>query len=72
MSDAQRQPSALGGKREGVVLRLARGFPATAFPDSVCKSVRVDHVQTDEHWTRNWQRCRIKRSAQVAAAGTRR
>ena len=63
MSDAERQPSALGGKREGVVLRLARGFPAADFQDSVCKSVRVDHVQTDEHWTRNWQRCRIKHSA---------
>ena len=73
MSDVQRQPSALGGKREGVVLRLARGFPAAEFQDSVCKSVRVGHVQTDEHWTRNWQPCRIKRSADgqpgSAAAG---
>ena len=40
MSDAQRQPSALGGKREGVVLRLARGFPAADFQDSVCKITR--------------------------------
>ena len=58
---AHGEPSALGGEREGVVLRLARGFPAAEFPDNVCKSVRVGHVQTDEHWTRNWRPCRIAR-----------
>ena len=56
---AQAEPSALGGKREGVVLRLDRAFPAAEFPEAVCKSVRPDHVQTDEHWTRNWKPCRI-------------
>ena len=56
-----REPSALGGEREGVVLRLARGFPAAEFRDNVCKSVRIGHVQTDEHWTRNWRPCRIAR-----------
>ena len=61
MQEVQRQPSALGGEREGVVLRLARGFPSVEFPRNVCKSVRVDHVQTDEHWTRNWRPCRIVR-----------
>ena len=63
MKEAQRQPSALGGEREGVVLRLARRFPGAEFPHNVCKSVRIDHVQTDEHWTRNWRPCRIARSA---------
>ena len=58
---AHREPSALGGEREGLVLRLARGFPAAEFPDNVCKSVRVGHVQTDEHWTRSWRPCRIAR-----------
>ena len=58
---AHGEPSALGGEREGVVLRLARGFPAAEFPDNVCKSVRVGHVQTDEHWTRNWRPCQIAR-----------
>ena len=58
---AHGERSALGGEREGVVLRLAREFPAAEFPDNVCKSVRVGHVQTDEHWTRNWQPCRIAR-----------
>ena len=64
MNETQRQPSALGGEREGVVLRLARGFPAAEFAHNVCKSVRVGHVQTDEHWTRNWRPCRIVRSAE--------
>ena len=53
------EPSALGGEREGLVLRLARRFPAEEFPDNVCKSVRLGHVRTDEHWIRNWRPCRI-------------
>ena len=61
---AHGEPSALGGEREGVVLRLAREFPVSEFRDNVCKSVRVGHVQTDEHWTRNWRACRIVRLAE--------
>ena len=61
---AHGEPSALGGAREGVVLRLARKFPGSEFGDNVCKSVRVGHVQTDEHWTRNWKPCRIVRRAE--------
>ena len=56
---AHGEPSALGGHREGVMLRLARRFSSDEFEYNVCKSVRVGHVQTDEHWTRNWKRCRI-------------
>ena len=59
MEGAHDEPSVLGGQREGVVMRLARRFPAEEFSDNVCKSVRVGHVQTDEHWTRNWRPCRI-------------
>ena len=59
LAQAHNEPSALGGEREGVVMRLAREFPAAAFQDSVCKSVRAGHVQTDEHWTRKWRPCRI-------------
>ena len=61
MKQAHGEPSALGSEREGVVMRLARGFPAAEFQDNVCKSVRAGHVQTDEHWTRNWRPCRIAR-----------
>ena len=63
MKQAHGEPSALGSEREGVVMRLARGFPAAEFQDNVCKSVRAGHVQTDEHWTRNWRPCRIARRA---------
>ena len=62
IDDAHAQPSALGGKREGVVVRLARSFPASEFSRSICKSVRAGHVQTDQHWTRNWRPCRIARA----------
>ena len=56
---AHEEPSILGGAREGVVIRLARGFAAAEFQNSVCKSVREGHVQTDEHWSRGWKPCRI-------------
>lgn len=63
---AHEERSALGGEREGVVLRLAGGFPASAFGNAVCKSVRANHVQSDEHWTRNWRPCRIARARSPA------
>ena len=59
IEEAHDKPSTLGGEREGVVMRLSCGFPAREFADNVCKSVRLGHVQTDEHWTRHWKPCRI-------------
>lgn len=56
---AHREPSILGGEREGVVLRLARAFSPGDFQANVCKSVRVGHVQADQHWTRNWRPCAL-------------
>ena len=53
------RPSLLGGEREGLVARVARSFPACDFEYSVAKSVRADHVQTGEHWSRNWRPCRL-------------
>jgi len=44
------QPSARGGIREGVVVRLAEGFEDKDFPTCVMKCVRANHVQTSEHW----------------------
>ncbi len=55
------KPSALGGEREGVVVRAADGFASAEFARSVCKSVRQGHVQTDRHWTRNWRACKLRR-----------
>lgn len=61
MERAHGEPSVLGGEREGVVLRLARGCPTQEFASNVCKSVRVGHVNSDEHWTRNWRPCLVSR-----------
>ena len=65
VEQAHGEPSALGGEREGVVLRLERGFRSAEFARNVCKSVRAGHVQTDEHWSRNWRPCRIAGRAPV-------
>ena len=51
------KPSGLGGEREGFVMRLETGF--TDFRSSVCKYVRPNHVQTDQHWRRNWKTCKL-------------
>lgn len=59
VSKAHTEPSVLGGEREGIVIRLARAFPAEEFRYNVCKSVRVGHVQSDEHWSKNWKPCRV-------------
>ena len=61
VSVAHARPSALGGEREGVVLRLAAGFPAADFEHCICKIVRVGHVQSEEHWSKRWRPCRIAR-----------
>ena len=59
VAEAHTRASHLGGQREGVVIRPAAGFPAADFGSLVCKSVRRDHVRTDEHWTRRWKRCAL-------------
>lgn len=49
-TELAKQPSACGGVREGVVVRVAGDFKDEDFATSVMKWVRKDHVQTDEHW----------------------
>lgn len=44
------QPSAGGGIREGVVVRVANAFPDQNFDKCVAKLVRANHVQTSVHW----------------------
>lgn len=55
------QPSVYGPTREGVVIRIADEFPIDEFSHYVCKWVRPNHVQTDEHWTRNWKKAQLIR-----------
>ena len=52
-------PSVYGDTREGVVIRLTSSFPLDDFKHYVCKYVRKDHVQTDEHWTKNWKKAEL-------------
>ena len=56
----QRNGSQLGGTSEGVVCRTAAAFSNDDFPNSVLKYVRKNHVQTDEHWTRNWKKATLQ------------
>jgi hypothetical protein len=55
-------PSTYGNTKEGVVIRLANEFDGEDFPNYVCKYVRANHVQTDEHWTRNWKKAELIRA----------
>lgn len=55
------EPSALGGKREGIVVRNAGMFHNDDFATNVMKWVRKGHVQTSDHWTRSWKKANIKR-----------
>ena len=40
---------------EGFVVRNVDSFAYEDFSKNVAKYVRKNHVQTDEHWTKNWQ-----------------
>lgn len=53
------QPSVYGDTREGVVIRITDEFAIDDFSKYVCKWVRPNHVQTDEHWTKNWKKATL-------------
>jgi hypothetical protein len=46
--------------REGIVSRNAGEYTTEQFSNNVFKYVRKGHVKTDEHWTRNWKRAKLK------------
>ncbi len=48
-----------GTQREDVVIRLRNQFARNDFYYYVCKWVRPNHVQTDEHWIRNWKKAEL-------------
>lgn len=50
VEDLAAQPSACGGEREGVVVRVENSFNDADFHNSVMKWVRKNHVQSEEHW----------------------
>lgn len=45
---------------EGIVTRNVADYSVADFADNVFKYVRKGHVQTDQHWTRNWKRAKLK------------
>lgn len=51
--------SRLGPVAEGFVVQVADAFHKDEFRMNVAKYVRAGHVQTDQHWSRNWQPCRL-------------
>ena len=53
------EPELYGVQREGVVIRLRNQFIGNDFSHYVCKWVRKDHVQTDDHWTKNWKKAKL-------------
>jgi hypothetical protein len=58
--DLVSKPSKLGSNiMEGVVIRPTAEFEDDSFSKSVFKWVRKDHVQTTEHWTRNWRKAKL-------------
>lgn len=48
--------SAFGPEIEGYVVRVVEEISVELFSLSVAKYVRKGHVQTDEHWSKNWQK----------------
>jgi len=52
-------PSYYGGKKEGFVIRKTNSFKYNSFSENVCKFVRKNHVQSDEHWSNNWKEQKI-------------
>lgn len=55
LNEELRKESVLGAKREGFVVRPASEFNDNEFSSVVGKYVRNGHVQTDEHWSKNYK-----------------
>ena len=72
IDELMESPSHLSGEnvkispKEGVVVRVARGFEDKEFSKCVFKWVRANHVQTDVHWTKNWKRAILHFEQQAA------
>lgn len=47
-------------KQEGIVVRNVNSFHYNDFHLNVAKAVRPNHVTTDQHWTINWVKNKLK------------
>lgn len=59
IDNTMKLPSKYGDTKEGVVIRNHDSFPIDEFRFNVCKYVRANHVQTDQHWSRNWRKAKL-------------
>lgn len=59
IDNLMKEPSTYGKEKEGIVMRITDSFPIDDFSKYVCKWVRPNHVQTDEHWTKNWKKAEL-------------
>ena len=59
IEDFMKTESILGGPKEGIVVRNYANFENNDFSNNVIKYVRKDHVQADEHWTKNWKQAKL-------------
>lgn len=69
LADELKKPSALGGEREGFVVRVKSSFNIEDFSKNVFKYVRKNHVQNKivdengnaQHWSRNWVAAKLNK-----------
>lgn len=59
IAQQQSEGSKMGGISEGIVCRIEGAFQDADFPRMVLKYVRKNHVQTDEHWIKNWKKASL-------------
>lgn len=59
LAEELKKPSAFGEDREGFVIRKVNQFKTEDFYKNVCKYVRKGHVQTEDHWSKNWKENKI-------------
>jgi hypothetical protein len=45
--------------KEGIVTRNSGEYSVDDFKHNVFKYVRKNHVNTDTHWTKNWERAKL-------------
>ena len=51
--------SLYGDTAEGYVVRVVEEFPVDQYKNFCAKFVRKGHVQTNEHWTKNWHPAKL-------------
>jgi hypothetical protein len=55
------EKSTFGSHIEGYVVRNADSFSMGDYGKNVAKYVRKGHIQTDDHWMKNWRPASLKK-----------